>query len=384
MLNKKVVDTWPCPATLCGLQLCSCVFVCYFLWQIGAVQLSRPSGTHLRCFALYCCLFAISCVASLDMLRQTSVPFVLALRATLPACVQAVDVAIGGPLPSRRSVIALALVLLFALSYVKMTAPQEVPNNSQLLQRRRLGLTPRSQGVRRSAGTDGGAHLVGPTWHLAGLSELAPALWVASLTAQLIYGKQLSSQHTSLTNWDRVLLTNGLSIPFVLALLLLSGERERLSLLLNETAQWPSATGAHPSPSGRPLLLGVVALSCIVGIGLSWSSWQARSLISATAFTLAGLATKVLALSFASLFVGGASSALSGGRASQLALLGVLGSSLLYEAASRSDVLDAAGKEPVEAAPAGRSEEIERATESLRAAAVRGAVQRQDLRNDQT
>ena len=105
------------------------------------------------------------------------------------------------------------------------------------------------------------------------------------MAVEIAYGKHLVGPHLGFaSSWGPTLYTNALSILPMTTWGVLTGEPARLS-----SVQWSLST---------VLLL---LLSCVLGVALSFVGWRARSLISATCFSVLGVANKMLTVS-ASIF----------------------------------------------------------------------------------
>lgn len=90
----------------------------------------------------------------------------------------------------------------------------------------------------------------------------------------------------ALTHWERVFLTNAFSLPCTFLLLLGSNETARLPELV---------AGLRHRP------LHWVLASCVLGVGISFSGWSLRDKLTATAFSLVGVACKVGSILFSQL-----------------------------------------------------------------------------------
>jgi hypothetical protein len=97
---------------------------------------------------------------------------------------------------------------------------------------------------------------------------------------QMTYGKKMTQTH-QMSSWERVFFTNAISLPFICLLFMAGKERERLSQL-NSVLDI-----GH---------LHWVFVSCIVGVGISFTGWKLRDEVSATAFTLVGVLNKILTI----------------------------------------------------------------------------------------
>lgn len=84
-----------------------------------------------------------------------------------------------------------------------------------------------------------------------------------------------------MSHWERVFLTNAVSLPFTFVLFMAGQERKRLSEMVVgfrlERLYW-------------------VVVSCFVGVGISFTGWKLRDEVSATAFTLIGVLNKIFTI----------------------------------------------------------------------------------------
>jgi len=105
------------------------------------------------------------------------------------------------------------------------------------------------------------------------------AVWWAVLIFQLTYGKFLVTGIELKSLWTPVLYTNTLSVLPALLLGTVAGEfsREQLDSLTITTAGYTW-----------------LAVSCVIGIGISWAGFWCQSLITATAYSVVGVMNKML------------------------------------------------------------------------------------------
>ena len=100
------------------------------------------------------------------------------------------------------------------------------------------------------------------------------------LALQMTYGKWMTEQ-IEMTQWERVFYTNAFAIPPTVLLFFATGENASL----NETYVGDNAA------------LWLVA-SCAMGVGISYSGWKTRTVITATTFTLVGVLNKMATIAF--------------------------------------------------------------------------------------
>merc|ERR1719409_1434266 len=98
------------------------------------------------------------------------------------------------------------------------------------------------------------------------------------ISVEMAYGKHIVGKHLGFkTMWGPTMYTNTLSLPPMLTIGVLSGEHLRL-----------------PSAVWTPYLVFLVTVSCVIGVSISYTGWRARSLITATCYTVLGVANKML------------------------------------------------------------------------------------------
>jgi len=143
-------------------------------------------------------------------------------------------------------------------------------------------------------------------------------LWVVvyllTLSFEMVYVKHvLSSQ--PMGTWTRVYYNNALALACLPPFLLLGSEYAKLGSAISLLLSSPSA------------LISVV-LSCLVGLGISFTGFRFRALVSATTFTVVGVMNKVLTILASITLLSNASGATS--PAAVVALLTCIGGGTMY------------------------------------------------------
>jgi len=107
-------------------------------------------------------------------------------------------------------------------------------------------------------------------------------LYFVVISFEMALGKYIVGPHLNFASmWGPTLYTNALSIPPMATIGVLSGEQSMLCEVV-----W--STG----------LVLLVTLSCVVGVAISFLGFKARSLVSATCFTVLGVANKIATVTF--------------------------------------------------------------------------------------
>ena len=167
---------------------------------------------------------------------------VIAARSCLPVIVCIIEWAfMGRSLPSARSTLSLAGVVGFAGLYIRFDSGVDVNGT------------------------------VGYVWLF---------IWWMLLALQMTYGKWMTEK-IEMTQWERVFYTNAFAIPPTILLFFVTGEF--------------SAVGDAEMGDGAWFWL---IASCIMGVGISYSGWRTRSVITATTFTLVGVLNKMATIAF--------------------------------------------------------------------------------------
>jgi len=105
--------------------------------------------------------------------------------------------------------------------------------------------------------------------------------WVSAyfviISVEMAYGKHIVGPHLGLKSmWGPTMYTNVLSIVPMSMAGALSHEHERLA-----QATWSVS------------LVALLAISCVIGVAISYTGWKCRSMVTATCFTVLGVANKM-------------------------------------------------------------------------------------------
>jgi len=188
---------------------------------------------------MYIGLFATAIYSNMQALTHSNVETLIVFRACGPLMVSLLEWRLlGRTLPSRRSVLALFGIFLFALGYVASYKAFAM------------------HGLRAYS------------WC---------AVYFVSICLSDTCGKHLISGLQWRSMWGPVLYTNLLATPVMCMFGLVGGEGPRLL-----EAEWRQ----------RGVMLYL--LSCVFGIAISFTGWRCRALVSATCYTVLGVANKML------------------------------------------------------------------------------------------
>ncbi|KAJ1456048.1 hypothetical protein M885DRAFT_518452 [Pelagophyceae sp. CCMP2097] len=239
-LNKYAVGTLGLrPGAVVVLQLSFASATCLLLRACNLCSIGQCEARKLRLFGLYVFAFVGSIYSSVMALRHSNVETFIVFRAATPIAVCALDwLFLGRAVPGWKSIAALGGTALAAGGYVFTDA--------QFL-------------------VEGAA---GYTWC---------AVYFVLICFEMTFGKHLVSSVRAGV-WESVFLTNTLALPLLCAVAAARGELDDLPQQLKGL----SAGGAT-----------VFFLSCLVATLIGYSGWVCRSLVSATAYTLIGVANKL-------------------------------------------------------------------------------------------
>jgi drug/metabolite transporter (DMT)-like permease len=252
VVNKMTIHRMPVPALVGGSQLLFAALAVLALHAVGALKLPAPRWRVLQPFAIYTTSFAASIYANIKALELTSVGVVIAARACLPLLVVLLErMFMGRQLPNVRSSLSLLGVVLCSVYYV-LEDSKLVVNNA------------------------------------AGWSWLAA--WWFLLAFQMTYGKHITVA-LDLSEHERVFYTNTLSVPPILLLGFCMGEHQ-----LVHTIHFSRTTCTY------------LAMSCSIGLGISYTGWRLKDMVTATTFTLVGVINKLVTIAFSILAFPGSSS----------------------------------------------------------------------------
>lgn len=113
-------------------------------------------------------------------------------------------------------------------------------------------------------------------------------VYLVIIVTEMVYAKHVTAT-INLSTWSLVLYQNFIALILWPFASLVSGEFQSLRLLL-APGDDAGAAGAPPVTSATFVPL---AISCVLAIGISFAAWGTRSAISATQFTVLGVACKL-------------------------------------------------------------------------------------------
>jgi len=240
LVNKLVMHYLHYPSIVNTIQFLFAIQFVYIL-KLAGWSIDNLEWRNLKPYTIYCISFACGCYANMRVLSSSNVETVIVFRASTPLAVAFCDYHfLERDLPNMRSFLSLLSILGGAIVYVL--------TDSQFL----------LDGV--------GVY----TWAV---------VYYLTLVFSMVYGKKLIS-NIKLVNkvWGSVLYTQFLSLPVLITFAVLNHEQETFIMAL-----------LNLEPIGTFFL----ALSCLVGCGISYTGWWCRDVTSATTYTLIGVLNKL-------------------------------------------------------------------------------------------
>eukprot|EP00906_Rhabdomonas_costata_P029209 RCo041242 len=239
LINKLALHFFPLPSTITLVQLVFCVAVLHLFQAGGLLQLDALTWSKIRPYMVYNVAFAAYAYANMRALQDSGVDTVILFRCCSPLVIAVLDWAfLGRALPSWRSTFSLVLICVGGVGFVEVDG------------------TYRALGFRAY------------TWCL---------IYLALLCFLICFGKQMVASLKLNGTTGHVYYTNLLSIPIMIAMVVGSGELERLPSMTLSRQAW-----------------FFLALSSIVGVAISWTGWHCRTVLSATGFTIVGVMCKLI------------------------------------------------------------------------------------------
>jgi len=270
--NKVVLKKLPFPQALTCVQLSfAMISLLPFVIMSGRTKLSNQG---IACYVLEGVIFSLSIMASLKSLSLTNIGTMTIARSLLPIVVFTFERAIGMKVSlNKRSSLSLLGVVGFGAIYALD-----------------------AKGIR--------ANVLGLCWTL---------VWIVLLAGQMVYGKWLVTAF-DVKQVERVLYTNAFGLPLLVP---------------------PSVYELRSFYAELTLVGGFfLILTCLVGVCIGYTSWQLRSIVAATTFSLVGVLNKVGTICVAFLIWPE-----EGSYVSFAALMGCLISGTLYQGTARVDSL---------------------------------------------
>jgi len=232
--NKYAVYRVAAPSFILWAQLFGTAVAVKIAAILGAINVDKLEYAKAMAFFPVALIFVATIFTNMKSLEHANVETFMVFRFSTPLCISIADfMFLGRKLPSPRSWVCLLALLMGAVGY---------------------------------ATTDAAFVVKGYAFCF---------LWYFIFCCDQIYLKHITNTVKMESNWGRVFYSNLLaSIPLFF---LCFGETEAIN-------------GASASD------LAVVGVTVVLGTAMSYYAWLARSLVSATLFTILGNVCKVLSI----------------------------------------------------------------------------------------
>ena len=239
LVNKVCMHRVPAASFISTVQFIATGITCLTLKYSGLAVVDDFEWVKVKPYLYYVVMFVATIYCNMKSLEHSNVETIIVFRACCPLCVCLLDWAcLGRELPSLRSLFSLVVLMAGAAGYV--------------LSDREFKM----QGV-------------------------AAYTWVSAyfliISVEMCYGKFIVGPHIGLKSmWGPTMYTNVLSIVPMASAGLIAHEQDRLA-----AAEWNSS------------LLVLLGVSCVIGVAISYTGWNCRSMITATCYTVLGVANKM-------------------------------------------------------------------------------------------
>lgn len=284
--NKLAIHLLPAPSFILFAQLMGTVVVVQAANLMGYIKVDNLEMGKAIKFLPVALIFLLTIFMNMKSLQYANVETFMIFRFSTPLCITVADYAfLGRALPNLRGWASLVALLVGAVGY---------------------GLT------------DSAFQVEGYVFC---------AIWYVIFCTDQIYLKHITNT-VKMENWGRVYYSNLLAaIPLVIPFILDSSE---LAAVQNMSMN------------------GFIALtvSVVLGAGMSYFAWMARSLLAATSFTIVGNVCKILTIAI-NVMIWDKHASLFG----VMCLLFCLGAAFCYEQAPMRDTkpaeVEVAGTDPL-------------------------------------
>ena len=302
VVNKWALNVFPFPGSLMCLQFLSSAGVVRLLALCGQLECEPLVWAKARSFMLVPFFFGIAIFTNIKLLQAASVETAIVFRTIVPIFTSAADwIWMGRALPELRSACGLAVVVggslvyaatssdgivvhtwLWAWSYVLVLSFEMVyvrcPHpDSDLLRRAQHFIARHTTALHTTARYTTAALRAAPI-ALSLSSRLTPV--ACSERARDLQVKHVLGT-VPMATWTRVYYNNALGFLFMPPMMLFGAEYSRLGEAFEVLLSTPHASHA-------------VGASCAIGLGISFTGFGFRNLVTATTFTVVGVMNKLL------------------------------------------------------------------------------------------
>ena len=239
LVNKLVMFYIPLPSFVSTLQFVVTAIFSYGWMLSGNAPVETWEWKKVKAYLYYTGMFVGSIYTNMKALQHANVETIIVFRSCCPLVVAIIEWGfMGRQLPSLRSWLALLVLVGGCAGYV---------------------LTDRAFKINGF-----GAY----TWVTA---------YFMILSVEMAYGKHIVGPHLNFASmWGPTLYTNAISTPVMLSIGLLTDEPSRLVRVV-----W------------TPWVCALLLLSCVIGVAISYLGWKSRQTVTASCYTVVGVANKM-------------------------------------------------------------------------------------------
>lgn len=246
LLNKLTLHYLPFPSLVVCIQLVATLTFIYGAKLSGILAVDPIRWKFVVPYLYYIVLFSMGVYCNMKSLTLSNVETVIVFRALSPCVVAFLDAFfLGREMPSLRSWTAMGTIVLGAYAYASFDVQFK------------------TQG-----------------WH----AYAWPFVYLLIISLEMTYGKKITQSVEMKTLGGPVLYTNLLGLPPMFAFAMMGSEVQKFDVYRTEHESIPA-----------PALI-FLALGCVAGTAIGYSSWWCRHKISATSFTLVGVINKCLTI----------------------------------------------------------------------------------------
>lgn len=282
IVNKWAILTLPYPSLVTACQFLTTASSVFTFGKLGVLDVEPLQRDKLARMAPINVVFYLAIFTNGKVLQYSTVETFIAFRSLTPLLVAALDTIVRGePRPSLRTGACLLAIAAGAATY---------------------------------ACDDTNFSFHAYAWACA---------YLVIIVAEMVYAKHITST-INLSTWGLVLYQNCIALALAPFASIATGEASHILNLLVGGHDHGKTVNAHA-------LVPLVA-SCLLGVGISFAGWGARSSISATQFTVLGVACKLATVAINLLVWSHHASHLS-----QIAIVTCIIASVLYQQSHTSD-----------------------------------------------
>jgi len=250
IVNKWALLALPFPGVVTACQFLTTALTVSFLGRAGLIDVEPLRKDKLLAMAPINVVFYMAIFTNGQVLKYSTVETFIAFRSLTPLLVAALDTLVRGePRPTARTASCLACIAAGAAAYAR---------------------------------DDGAYSARGYGWG---------AVYLTVIVTEMVYAKHVTAT-INLSTWSLVLYQNTIALALWPVASFFSGEFAALAALSRGGGPEDGDEGSEFAALSAYALVPL-GISCVLAVGISFSAWGARSIISATQFTVLGVACKL-------------------------------------------------------------------------------------------